>query len=134
MRRTAQTLQLAPGEHYFAQGQLQLQGNATLTGSDVVLIFDKHDRTFEFAGQLDHRPLGAAAAALSAGLRDRHDAGQHQRLHHPPQQAKGVLEGAVYVPDATLNVTGTSNNVADQSAWTVVVAKSLQLQGQPETR
>jgi hypothetical protein len=41
------------------------------------------------------------------------------------------LEGAVYVPDATLLVTGTGNQVADQSAWTVVVAKSLLLQGSP---
>ena len=35
------------------------------------------------------------------------------------------------MPSATLNVTGASDNVADQSAWTVVVAKALQLQGSP---
>jgi hypothetical protein len=28
-------------------------------------------------------------------------------------------------------VTGTGNNVANQSAWTVIVAQALQLQGSP---
>jgi len=41
------------------------------------------------------------------------------------------LEGAIYIPDATLQVTGSGNQVADQSAWTVVVAQALQLSGSP---
>jgi hypothetical protein len=42
------------------------------------------------------------------------------------------LEGAIYIPSATLAVSGTGNQVAAQSAWTVVVAKGLQLQGSPD--
>jgi len=41
------------------------------------------------------------------------------------------LLGTIYIPSATLAVTGTSNRVADQSAWTVIVAKSIQLTGSP---
>ena len=40
------------------------------------------------------------------------------------------LEGAIYVPNAILEITGTTD-VARQSAWTVIVAASLMLTGSP---
>ena len=39
------------------------------------------------------------------------------------------LYGTIYLPNATLDVTGTSNKVADQSPWTVVVAMGLTTDG-----
>lgn len=43
-----------------------------------------------------------------------------------------LLHGTLYLPQAPLLISGSSNRVADQSPWTVVVAKSLQLSGSPD--
>jgi len=39
--RSGQTLQLSPGTYYFRNGQLQMQQDSVLTGSNVTLIFDQ---------------------------------------------------------------------------------------------
>jgi Flp pilus assembly protein TadG len=120
------TLQLAPGEHYFAQGQLQLQGAATLTGSDVVLIFDRHSQ-FAFTQQstvsLSGRTSGPYAGFVIATTR------ANTGAFNISSTSAEKIEGAIYIPSATLNVQGVANKVAEQSAWTVVVAQSIQLSG-----
>ena len=120
------TLQLAPGEHYFAQGQLQLQGNATLTGSDVALIFDKQSH-FDFAEQatvsLSGRTSGPFAGFVIATTRTNTGA------FSISASSAEKIEGTIYIPAATLHVQGVGNKVAEQSAWTVVVAQSIQLEG-----
>jgi hypothetical protein len=92
------------------------------------LIFDK-DATFNFTDtssiNMSGAQTGTYAGFVILTTRDNSNA-----FSISSNNARR-LEGAVYIPSATLNVTGTSNNVADQSAWTVVVAKSLQLTGSP---
>ena len=123
-----QTMQLLPGTHYFKGGTLTIKGNAVLQGSNVTLIFDK-DATFNFTDTSSIDLTGAQAGSYAGFVilttRDNTNA-----FSISSNNARR-LEGAIYIPSATLNVTGTSNNVADQSAWTVVVAKALQLQGSP---
>ncbi|HEY3800897.1 MAG TPA: TadE/TadG family type IV pilus assembly protein [Caulobacteraceae bacterium] len=120
------TLQLLPGEHYFVKGQLQLQGAATLTGDDVVLIFDKSSQ-FSFQDQaavtLTGRQSGAYAGFVIATTRQ--NTGNFQISASSAEK----LEGVIYIPNATLSVSGAGNKVAQQSAWTVVVAQSIQLNG-----
>jgi len=41
------------------------------------------------------------------------------------------LLGTIYIPSATLAVSGANNQVADESAWTVIVAKAITLAGSP---
>ena len=117
-------LQLLPGEHYFVKGQLQLQGAATLTGDDVVLIFDKSSH-FNFQDQatvnLGGRKSGTFAGFVIATTRQ--NTGNFQISATSAEK----LEGVIYIPSATLTVDGISNKVAQQSAWTVVVAQSIQL-------
>jgi Flp pilus assembly protein TadG len=119
-------LQLLPGEHYFVKGQLQLQGAATLSGDDVVLIFDKSSQ-FNFQDQaivnLGGRKSGTFAGFVIATTRL--NTGNFQISATSAEK----LEGVIYIPSATLTVQGTSNKVAQQSAWTVVVAQSIQLNG-----
>jgi Flp pilus assembly protein TadG len=123
-----QTMELLPGTHYFKGGTLTIKDNAVLEGSNVTLIFDQ-DATFNFTDSssidLTGAQSGSYAGFVIATTRDNTNA-----FTISSNNARR-LEGAVYVPSATLLVTGTSNNVADQSAWTVVVAKALQLQGSP---
>jgi hypothetical protein len=119
-------LELAPGEHYFAKGQLQLQGDATLTGSDVALIFDKQSH-FDFTQQatvnLSGRTSGPYAGFVVATTR------RNTGTFNISATSAEKLEGTIYIPAATLQVQGVSNKVAQQSAWTVVVAQSIQLNG-----
>ena len=123
-----QTMQLASGTYYFKGGTLTIKGNAVLKGTNVTLIFDK-DATFNFTDtssiDLTGAQTGSYAGFVILTTRDNTNA-----FSISSNNARR-LEGAIYIPSATLNVTGTSNNVADQSAWTVVVAKALQLQGSP---
>jgi Flp pilus assembly protein TadG len=123
-----QTMQLLPGTHYFKGGTLTLKDNAALKGSNVVLIFDK-DASFNFTDtssiDLTGAQNGSYAGFVIATTRDNTNA------FTISSDSARKLEGAIYIPAATLQVTGTGNQVADQSAWTVVVAKGLQLQGSP---
>jgi len=126
--QSGETLQLAPGVHYFKSGTLTMKGNSTLSGSNVVLIFDS-DASFVFQDSsnidLTGMQSGPLAGFVIATTRT------NANTFTISSDSAHKLEGAVYIPDATLLVTGTGNQVADQSAWTVVVAQALQLQGSP---
>lgn len=122
----ATTLNLLPGEHYFVGGSLSFLGHATLTGSDVVLIF-RDGASASFGGNatlsLEGRKSGPYAGFVL--VTDRSFTGA---FTISAKNAKKLL-GTVYLPSATLAVSGQGNKVADQSAWTVVVAKQLALSG-----
>jgi Flp pilus assembly protein TadG len=126
--QSGQTLHLQPGVHYFAQGTLTMEQNSVLTGTNVTLIFDD-DASFVFKDSssinLTGTQSGPYAGFVIVTTRS------NTNTFTISSDSAHKLEGAVYVPDATLLVTGTGNQVADQSAWTVVVAKSLLLQGSP---
>jgi Flp pilus assembly protein TadG len=123
-----QTLTLLPGEYYFKGGTLNIAGNSTLSGSNVVLIFDD-DAAFSFGGnsqiQLVGRQSGPYAGFVLATTR-----ANPNTFNISSSNAK-QLEGAIYIPNGVLQVTGNGNTVANQSAWTVIVAQGLQLQGNP---
>ncbi|HWF78347.1 MAG TPA: pilus assembly protein TadG-related protein [Caulobacteraceae bacterium] len=124
-----QTMELLPGVHYFKGGTLTIKDNAVLKGSNVVLIFDQ-DASFNFTDtssiDLSGAQSGSYAGFVIATTRD------NTNTFTISSDSARRLEGAVYIPNATLQVTGTGNRVADQSAWTVVVAKSLELEGSPD--
>lgn len=119
-------LQLLPGEHYFVKGALQLQGAASLSGADVVLVFDKASH-FSFQDQakvdLSGRTSGIYAGFVVATTR------LNTGTFSISSTSAEKLEGIIYIPSATLNVTGAANKVAQQSAWTVIVAQAIQLSG-----
>jgi Flp pilus assembly protein TadG len=123
-----QTMMLLPGTHYFKGGTLTIKNNAVLKGSNVTLVFDQ-DATFNFT-DTSSIDLTGAQSGTYAGFVILTTRNNTNAFTISSDNARR-LEGAVYIPSATLNVTGASNNVADQSAWTVVVAKSLKLQGSP---
>lgn len=119
---------LEPGEHWFMSGKLEISDNARLTGSDVVLFFDKKSK-FDFMGHstvnLEGRKRGAFAGMVMVAER-----GNTQDFTISSDNVDSLL-GVIYVPDAQLIVEGGNNDVARDSAWTVIVAKSLQLKGAP---
>jgi hypothetical protein len=118
---------LEPGEHWFVSGALTVSGTATLTGEDVVLLVGKNGQ-LDFSGNgrvdLTGRQTGPYAGLVIAVLPE-HD----EKIIINSTRVER-LEGAIYVPNAILEIAGKSD-VARQSAWTVIVAASLMLTGSP---
>lgn len=118
---------LEPGEHWFKTGALDVTENATLRGNDVVLFFDKASK-FQFQDQalvtLEGRRTGAYAGIVMAATRN-----NTEDFVISSDNVDSLL-GVIYVPNAVLIVDG-SQDVARDSAWTVIVAESVQLKGSP---
>ena len=123
-----ETVNLGPGTYYFENGTLNLQSNSVLTGTNVVLIFgDNASFNFQDSSVIE---LSGAQSGTYAGFVIMTSRTNTSTFTISSTNAK-QLEGAIYIPNATLLVTGTGDNVANQSAWTVIVAQALQLQGSP---
>jgi Flp pilus assembly protein TadG len=120
------TLILEPGEHYL-KGQLEFNGNSKLRGDDVVLIFDP-DRAFSFDQKADieltARKSGPLAGFLIATGRN-----NTKRFTISSSKVRELL-GTIYIPGSELYVS-SSGNVAQDSAWSVIVAKSITLANNP---
>jgi hypothetical protein len=121
------TVVLEPGEHWFLGGHLIIKENARLEGDDVVLFFDKASK-FEFKDsalvRLAGRTTGAYAGIVMGATRD-----NTQDFIISSDNVESLL-GVVYVPAAQMIVEGKAD-VARDSAWTVIVAHSLQMKGSP---
>jgi hypothetical protein len=125
VRKGASVL-LLPGEHYFEHGDLVLKQNSTLKGSDVVLVFDDSSH-FQFDDNSTIDLKGRQSGSLAGFVVVTTPA--NKGVFEISSDAARVLLGTVYIPSAQLEVSGQNAVVADQSAWTVVVAKGLTMAG-----
>jgi hypothetical protein len=57
---------------------------------------------------------------------------ENDRVFDIASDSANKFLGTIYVPSATLLVRGAGNKVADASDWTVIVAKSIKLEGSPK--
>jgi Flp pilus assembly protein TadG len=120
-------LKLAPGVHYFQNSELKVSERATLTGKNVVLIFDRNSKltvTDTSTIDLSGREEGALAGFLIATTRDN----TNDFLLWSNNVRR--LLGVVYLPKSQLIVQGT-DDIAEESAWTVIVADRVTLKGSP---
>lgn len=120
------TMILEPGEHYF-KGEMEFNGNATLKGSDVVLIFDTN-RAFSF-GQNATVNLVARKSGPLAGFLIATGRSNTKRFTISSNRVRELL-GTIYIPGSELYISA-SGNVAQDSAWSVIVAKSMTLDKNP---
>ncbi|MET0294725.1 MAG: pilus assembly protein TadG-related protein [Phenylobacterium sp.] len=123
-----QKLKLKPGIYYFKKGsKLELLEQSKLEGTDVLLVFDKGS-DFKFKDNsvisLEGRKTGTYAGFVLATTR-----GNTEEFEISSSAARKLL-GTIYIPDAVLRVEG-KDKVADQSAWTVVVARGIKMKGSP---
>jgi Flp pilus assembly protein TadG len=120
------TLELLPGEHWFL-GELEFRGNTRLTGDDVVLIFGSDDE-FDFGDRaeitLSARRTRALAGFLIATTRN-----NTETFTIASDKVRELL-GTIYIPNAKL-VIETTGSVAEDSAWSVIVAETLTLRRNP---
>ncbi len=120
-------LLLEPGEHWFSGGIIDIRGRGRLTGQDVALMFAP-DARFEFRGQatvdLEGRRTGPYAGFVVVSAPS-----NTQDFLISADNVRRLL-GVIYIPRAQLVVEGR-RNVAEDSAWTVIVARQLRLNGSP---
>lgn len=116
-------LHLGPGEHYFRGAELNIKDDSKLYGRDVVLIFDGKSK-LKFQDQaivdLEGRKSGTHAGFLIVTDRD------HANDLEIWSDSVDNLLGVIYAPAAKLLVVG-KEAVAEDSDWTVVVAKEIEL-------
>ncbi len=116
-------LRLEAGAHYFRKAELSIKDDSKLFGRDVVMIFDK-DSKLKFQDQavvdLEGRKTGDHAGFLI--ITDRNHTND---LEIWSDNVDNLL-GVIYAPNAKLLVIG-KDAVAEDSDWTVVVAKEIQL-------
>jgi Flp pilus assembly protein TadG len=115
-----------PGEHYFL-GSLDIKGNTKLTGDDVVLIFDNDD-SFILAENAEVRLRGRRSGQFAGFVIATTRTNQNKFMIGATRVRE--LLGTIYIPSAELEVTGSST-VAEDSAWSVIVADSLTMKESP---
>jgi Flp pilus assembly protein TadG len=120
-------LRLSKGEHYFTNSNLILSERSSLEGKDVVLIFDqtskmefKDSTTIDLYGRTEGEFAGFLIITSRTNKND---------FIMWSNNIRNLL-GVVYIPEAKLIVQGT-DQIAELSAWTVIVARQLQLKGSP---
>ena len=116
---------LSAGEYYFC-GTLSISGNSTVTGTDVVLVFDK-GATLSFGGAKSTLSLSGRQSGPLAGFVLIADRGYTGSFTLQSDDIT-ALTGTVYVPTATLAVQGTAKSGAT-SPWTVIAAENLTING-----
>jgi hypothetical protein len=119
-------LEFLPGEHYF-MGSLDIKGNTKLTGDNVVLIFDNDD-SFILDESAEVRLRGRRSGRFAGFV----IATTHANTSKFVISATRVREllGTIYIPSAELEVVGRSS-VAEDSAWSVIVASTLTMKESP---
>jgi len=119
-------LTLGPGEHYFQHCELSATGTGGISGTNVAIILD-NGSSLVFSGgatiSLEGRESGPFAGFVMIS-----DRSYTNTVSISTTSARELL-GTVYLPVAALAVSGTNNTVAQSSAWTVVVAKQIQVSG-----
>ena len=121
------TYRLEPGEHWFKDSKLDIKSRATLIGEDVVLLFGR-DGSMELRGNARIDLTGRRSGDL-AGLVIATSRNHAERLRITSTRVER-LEGVIYVPDTILEIEGEAD-VGRQSAWTVIVAKGIELKNRP---
>lgn len=123
---TDATLVLMPGDHYFMD-HLDAESNAIIRGDDVVLILGSTKKV-NFAQraqiELGARKSGPFSGFLIVTTRD------NTQTFSISSDRVSKLLGTIYIPSATLEVS-TVGSVAQDSAWSIIVAQNLVLKQNP---
>ena len=124
------TVVLRPGDHFFRKN-VQLLGHGRLQGEDVFLFFD-HGSDPLFGGMYARVNLIGRKSGPYAGMVMATVAGNSPNIILPGSNVEQLL-GVVYVRNGFLQVTG-NGVAAEDSAWTVIVAKQVLSNGTARIR
>lgn len=122
---------LNPGIYVIKGGNLSVTGQTSLTGKDVgFYLTGKGAQAFLFSANT-HINLSAPVTGPMAGLLFFEDRNLPGGLNHriTSNDARRLI-GTIYLPVGNLKVDSTAA-VADQSAYTAIIAKNVQLNSGP---
>lgn len=122
---------LDPGTYIIKDGPLVVDGGASFSGKEVGFYFtgDAAGLNFENDSTIS---LSAQKSGIMAGLllfsdRDQTETATYSVMSNDAR----VLLGTLYLPNGELSV-GADGPVADQSAYTAIVARKMRLYGGPK--
>lgn len=121
---------LSPGIYIFQNGPLIVNGGASLQGSNVGLFFTGSKAVVDFQAA-STISVTAPKAGTMAGILIQEDRSSppHQKHQILSNNARTLL-GTIYIPQGMFYV-GANAPVADQSAYTIVVARQFSLSAGP---
>lgn len=120
---------LSPGIYVFKDGPLKIASNASLTGTGVGLYFTGNGAVFN-ATSNSIVDLVAPTSGPMAGLimfQDRNNAEANFLIKS--KKASNLL-GTIYLPNGNF-IVDTNNKIAEDSAYTAIVARRLLLRKKP---
>ncbi|MBP2160433.1 MULTISPECIES: TadE/TadG family type IV pilus assembly protein [Asticcacaulis] len=120
------TLILQPGDHWFMD-DLDAKENAIIRGDDVTLIFGS-TKKINFADRAEVQ-LGARKSGPYAGFLILTTRENVEEFTIGSDRVSKLL-GTIYIPSAKL-IVSTAGNVAQDSAWSIIVAETLSLRKNP---
>lgn len=124
------TVTLSPGVYVFKNGPLSVTGNGTLNGANVGLFFSGAGAVLNL-GPLSNVSLTAPKTGDMAGMLVFEDrATPPGQVHQIRSNNARMLLGTIYLPQNRLHVAAL-NPIADQSAYTIVVARMFTLSEGP---
>lgn len=124
------SVKLAPGVYVIKDGPLDLGSNASMLGHGVGFYFTGSGATFnlESGSSVD---LEAASDGALAGLLFYQAHGSAEGQFILRSNTASNMLGTIYLPNGDF-VIDTNSKVADQSAYTVIVARTVQLMRKPD--
>ncbi len=126
--RSGSRVTLTPGVYIFRGGKLDVGGGSTLTGINVGLHFSGSSLQFDPDSSVS---LTAPKSGIMAGLliSEERKNPEDQKFNILSNDARMLL-GTIYLPQGRLFI-GANKPVADQSAYTIVVARMFSLSEGP---
>jgi hypothetical protein len=130
IKKTAKVT-LSEGVYVIKNGQLKVDDTATLYGRNVGFYFTGTNANFDFLSSSTVN-LGAPKSGPLAGILFFGDrlADDYREYKITSDNARTLL-GTLYIPQGFLTVD-SKNPVADNSAYTVIVARRIKLKGAPK--
>lgn len=115
---------LLPGNYYFC-GSVDVGNGATITGSNVLLVFDVN-AALTAKPNASIQVSGLQSGTLAGFVLAVNGTSSNYKL---PVDPFDKITGAIYAPNTTLELNGSKNGAASASDWTVVAAKALKVSG-----
>ena len=116
---------MKPGVYIIKGGKLETKNNGSLTGDGVTIFFTGKDGSMELDGSTITN-LKAPDSGPTAGLLLFQDRAMALTEYEISSKSAAQLLGTIYLPNGHLKLNAPGK-VADQSAFTVVVVRSLEV-------
>jgi hypothetical protein len=124
------TVRLSPGIYIIQGGKLVVDQGASLEGDDVGLYLSGKDSSLEF-GYQSTISLAAPKSGPMAGILIFDDRSGKTDKHRIYSDNARKLLGTIYMPNGQLYID-TKRPIADRSAYTVVVARTVEIFDGPD--